>query len=457
MAVVTGICFASPAESIRLEGQAFHPFTNAEIVWSATNVFPRGLWIYKVMPEAFSAVVVSNAMAIGHFQTKDLAKTDHPQFQDKYLIYFQNRNEFSRPRFLSIAPTLGAMKYVSQADSTAPIVGVPTSDEAETLARDVLFQLGIDRSLLVERVRKGYDETSTPIDRQGHTLGTPQAVSRGVSFERRIDGIPLSENWCFLIHFGRQGKIEDFSLKWRNIVPFESHSVLSPAQIIQMIKSGQAVLPSQFFNTGGLDRKKRFTIVKAMPRYYNGNGREFLDFMFPYVEMEIMAEMDGADATTFVIQCPILSTNRMSSAVGLKEKPSATGRDLIPKEGLNVLENGQEFTLLSLDPEPETKSTNTFHGFAVLGKVQIKAGVERRAIFDALYGGLALDGPEAMCFNPRHGIHAKLGEQVEDLIICFECGQIYFHGVSDGKLVVIGTPATCMNRVLSAAHISISK
>jgi hypothetical protein len=129
----------------------------------------------------------------------------------------------------------------------------------------------------------------------------------------------------------------------------------------------------------------------------------------------------------------------MSSAPEFKEKPPATGRNLIPKEGLNVLENGQEFTLFSLDPEPETKSTNTFHGLAVLGKVQIKHGVERRATLDALYGGVALDGPEAMCFNPRHGIHAKLGEQIEDLVICFECGQIYFHGVSDGKLVVSET------------------
>jgi hypothetical protein len=58
----------SPAESFRLEGSVFLPSTNSEILWTApTNGLPRALWIYKIIPEAFSAAMVSNAMKIGSF------------------------------------------------------------------------------------------------------------------------------------------------------------------------------------------------------------------------------------------------------------------------------------------------------------------------------------------------------------------------------------------------------
>jgi hypothetical protein len=443
---------------MRLEGEAFHPATNCEVVWSATNALPRGLWIYKVMPEAFSAAVVSNAMALGQFQTTDLAKPDHPPFQDPHLIYFQNQNEFGRPRFLLIAPTLGAMKYVSQKDYKVTVKDVPTSDEAEALARDVLFRLGIDRSLLAESVRKGYDETITHADRQGHTLGAEKVLVRGVSFERRIDGVALSENWCFMIHFGSQGRIEDFSLMWRNILPSESHPVLSAGQIAGMIKSGQAVLPPQYKDLTGLESAKRMSVRKVTPRYYNGNGHEPLDFMVPYAELEMTAEIKGKGTATFILNCPIFLSSTPANALPTSQsKPPANRRGLIPKEVLDVLEKGQEFALLSLSPEPATKATNTFGGFEILGKVEIKDTKERRSVLDALYAGIALEGPEAMCFNPRHGVHAKMGEQVEDLVICFECGQIYFHGISEGKLVVNGTPAASLDRILSAARVPISK
>ena len=115
IAALAGFSIYSPADPFRLEGVPFHPSTNSEIVWSVqTNALPRGLWIYKVMPEAFSAAVVSNAMTIGHFQMRDLSKGEYPLLKDKHSIYFYNKNESNRPRFLFIAPTLGAMQYSSQ-------------------------------------------------------------------------------------------------------------------------------------------------------------------------------------------------------------------------------------------------------------------------------------------------------------------------------------------------------
>jgi hypothetical protein len=299
---LVGVNNLSPAESFRLEGEPFNPSTNSEIVWSApTNNLPRGLWIYKVMPEAFSAAVISNAMIIGHFQMKDLTRPP-----DKNQISFQNKNEFNRTRFLTINPTIGTMKYQSDTDASAPAENVPSSEETEKLARDVLFQLGIDRSLLAEKVRNGYDNIRTRYDRTGHQTAAPEATMRGISFERRIDGVLLSDQWCFLIHFGNHGIVEDFSLCWRNILPSESHQVATPEQIVKMIKSGKVVLPPQMSDTTGLDSAKKLTVVKITPHYYNGIGKESLDFMYPYADLEMTADSGNTNATTFFLNCPIL-------------------------------------------------------------------------------------------------------------------------------------------------------
>jgi len=295
---------SSSAESFRLEGQPYQPPTNIDIVCQATNVLPHGLWIYKVMPEAFAAAAISNAMNICHFQKSDLA-----QPPDKNQIVFKNKNKLNQSHVLFITPTLGGMDYNSQWDYKIPVEGVPSSDEAETLARDILFQLGIDRSSLADKVQKGYDDTSTRYDRQHNQVSPTQVIRRGVAFARRIDGIPLSDSRCFLIHFGIHSRIEDFSLFWRNIQRYESRQVLTTEQIIEMIKSGKAVLPEQFGDLTDLNTTKRLAVTKITPRYYNGVGKEALDFIYPYADLEMTADTGSTNTTTFFLSCPILSTN----------------------------------------------------------------------------------------------------------------------------------------------------
>jgi len=299
----------SQADLFQLEGVPYKPPTNAMIAWQATNSFPHGLWVYKVLPESFSMAVVSNAMKLGLFEMKDFSKGEHPTLKDKHLICFNNKNEFNHRRVLYIAPSLGVMEFSSMGSSSVPIEDVPTSDEAETLARNVLFQLGIDSSLLSDKVQKGYDDTRTQIDREGHKLGEARVFRRGVAFSRRIDGIQLSDSRCFLIHFGNHGRIEDFSLIWRNILPYESHDVLTPEQIVKIIESGKAFLPEQFSDLSGIDSARHLSVVKATPRYYNGIGKEHLDVMYPYLDLEILADVKDKDAATFHLTCQIISNN----------------------------------------------------------------------------------------------------------------------------------------------------
>jgi hypothetical protein len=307
------VCVSSPADSIRLEGEPFRPSTNTEVIWNApTNDWPTGLWIYKVMPEAVSAAVVSNAMMLGHFTMKDFSRSTHPVIKDKDLIYFYHQDAQNLRRHLFIAPDLGAIEYASERDYSAPVEDAPTADQAEKLARDVLFQLGVDRSLVCNP-KPGYDETSIryKYDKEAHKMilpGTTNTVVRGIAFQRRIDGVLESGSWCFMIHFRSHGEIEDFSLYWRNILPQKSYPTVSPAQIVGMIKNGQTQLPPQFDDVNGVADAKTLTVTKLTPRYYTGTGKESLDALRPYANLEVSANF-GTNISTFFLTCPILSTN----------------------------------------------------------------------------------------------------------------------------------------------------
>ena len=297
-----GISLSTPAGSFGLEGESFQGATNIEIVWNApTNTLPRNLWIYKIMPEAISAAVVSNAMKIGHFSMTDLS-----QPPDKNLISFKNNNEANLPRWLYIAPTIGGIEYSSRWDFKTPDEAIPTSDEAEQLARDILFQLGVDRSLLSDKVQKGYDDVTTKYDRNHHQKGTPQVTRRGVVFARQLDGVSLAPASCLRIFFRSHGTIEGFTFQWRNLMPYESYRAVTPAEILRIIKSGKAVLPDQYYDLTGLEQAKKLTVVKVTPRYYNGVGDEVLEFLRPYAEIEMVADVGETNKITFVLRSSIL-------------------------------------------------------------------------------------------------------------------------------------------------------
>ena len=116
----------------------------------------------------------------------------------------------------------------------------------------------------------------------------------------------MSDNWCFLIHFRSHGIVEDFSLKWRNILPFESRRVLGTNEITEAIKAGKTFLPTQLTDLTGLDQAKKLTVVKVTPRYYNGLKGEVLDFMYPYADLEMTAELGNSNTATFFLNCQIL-------------------------------------------------------------------------------------------------------------------------------------------------------
>jgi hypothetical protein len=295
---------SSPAGSFRLEGEAFHPATNVDIVWKATNNLPRGLWVYKTIPQNFSTAVVSNLMVIGGFEWKNLVKSPHSSLPDKNLIYFRNGM-----RYLIIAPTLGWIEYYAAEsnDPREPVVDVPDKAKIESLALDVLFQMGIDRSLLCDK-KNGYEATEGKLSRDGQML-TTNVFERGVSFGRLIDGIKSRNAGSFMIQFGSHAKIHRFWLQWRNLLPYESCAVAKPDEIMNFIKTGKATLPVQSYDWTGADKATKLTVLEATPYYFDDDIFRPLDFMYPYVDLKVEAELVSSNKTTFYLECPILSTN----------------------------------------------------------------------------------------------------------------------------------------------------
>jgi hypothetical protein len=116
-----------------------------------------------------------------------------------------------------------------------------------------------------------------------------------------------------------------------------------------------------------------------------------------------------------------------------------------------------QFTLYSLDPSrsPDEKkpASERFHGWPVLGKLEVTDPADRKKLLDALDAGIkASDGTVAACFNPRHGIRAVKGGDTIEYVICFECLQVEIHknGKRESKLTT-DDPAEVFNDYLVKA------
>lgn len=101
----------------------------------------------------------------------------------------------------------------------------------------------------------------------------------------------------------------------------------------------------------------------------------------------------------------------------------------------DLLEQADRFDLLYLHPEEQEPKAGVelFHGYRVLQAIPVSAKERFRKalICRAVYRSLADPGAPAFCFNPRHGIRARKGKRSLDVVICFECSQVFC--VLDGK------------------------
>jgi hypothetical protein len=172
----------------------------------------------------------------------------------------------------------------------------------------------------------------------------------------------------------------------------------------------------------------------------------------------------------FIIVVVLVFATAGAAWVLLRAEPSPTGFDrsqnTLPPEIKDILEKGETFILLSLDPtEPDLREPSapapkeTFHKYAVLGKTEIHDPKVRADLLRALQKGIHdSDGAIAACFNPRHGISATTrGTNHVDLVICFECAQIYSYGLVERSFLTTKSPRTTFNDALQKAGLPVAK
>jgi hypothetical protein len=134
------------------------------------------------------------------------------------------------------------------------------------------------------------------------------------------------------------------------------------------------------------------------------------------------------------------------------------GRD--PAPGLGSPDKLALYSIDGRDFEPGRgpKAAEEFHGYPVLGKVEVTDPADRSEVAAALRDGLARsDGEMAACFWPRHAIRVVEHGRATDYVICFECHQLaVYEGGTRSVRPVTRDPQTTLNRVLVAAGVPLA-
>jgi hypothetical protein len=128
-----------------------------------------------------------------------------------------------------------------------------------------------------------------------------------------------------------------------------------------------------------------------------------------------------------------------------------------------ALRDAESFEVLALiphrlpagvgDPLPPAR----FYDYPVLGAAAVADRTRRDEIIASLVRGVEENALVTNCFVPRHGIRAVGPADGTDLVICFECGQlfVYFAGAGPDRkwLTISRSPKPALDRVLSDAGV----
>lgn len=151
----------------------------------------------------------------------------------------------------------------------------------------------------------------------------------------------------------------------------------------------------------------------------------------------------------------------LSLALACLVAGAARGQDnKLPDVAKNILEKAGQLELLSIDPRTEKEAPKGgFHGYKVLGRTTLKGEAQKKVVA-ALLKGMEGKIDPAKCFDPRHGIAATHEGNSVELVICFECSQLYVHVTSEKgakKLLIGNGPEPLLDKILKDAGIPRAK
>ncbi|RYZ88979.1 MAG: hypothetical protein EOP04_08065 [Proteobacteria bacterium] len=129
----------------------------------------------------------------------------------------------------------------------------------------------------------------------------------------------------------------------------------------------------------------------------------------------------------------------------------------------HVLQKSEQLELFSVKPHPRFGEAKPgFCDHEIVGQTVITDPKSKSELLASFYDGLVPPSNKSMmfgCFQPRHGLRAKLDGKTVDILVCFRCRQ--FNVYENGKEVksyqlVTDAPQPKFNEVLAAANVAIS-
>ncbi|HEY2159075.1 MAG TPA: hypothetical protein VGH33_25835 [Isosphaeraceae bacterium] len=146
-------------------------------------------------------------------------------------------------------------------------------------------------------------------------------------------------------------------------------------------------------------------------------------------------------------------------AAGIPPGRREDSHDKLPPAASVLLDEADAVELISLEPRDRpANSEESFHGWKVLGRGDLRDPASRRAIITSVKRGIGAADKVAGCFEPRHGLRATKGDRSADLVICFSCGWIEVH--SEGKTSSVWTsdsPKEAFNKALRDAGATLAQ
>jgi hypothetical protein len=105
------------------------------------------------------------------------------------------------------------------------------------------------------------------------------------------------------------------------------------------------------------------------------------------------------------------------------------------------LAEADRLRLVALEPDEFAvrREPVRFQGYAVVDEVVLDETADIRTVGEAVLR--AIEGAEDpfRCWNPHHGVQASWGEDVADVLICYECNNVYVYAADLSEGVLLAT------------------
>lgn len=273
---------------------------DCQVVWEAPASHPASVKILKVVPAKFPQEVISNLLHLAELTPANKRRpTQEGVFLGKGVLSYASRDD---ARQLSIVPSQGFFALTKDGAVAAPRQaprGVPDDKQAAGLALELVRRLGLSPSelpsgnagkLLPFNVT---DASVTHKDKASGRMVT-NIISRTVSLNRQLHGIPVSGMAGISMKFGNEGRLA--SLEWtsRAVTPAGERPVPDAAGFISRIKSGRTMI---LMEQAGKPVRK-LTIKRAQIYYWENEGSNPQTMIYPFAVLEAETDLPGKDAQT---------------------------------------------------------------------------------------------------------------------------------------------------------------